>query len=303
MSKEVTVNRNYKDTVFRMVFSDRRNLLSLYNAVAESSHQNPEELKIVTLQNAVYMGMKNDIAFVLDTGLYLYEHQSTRNPNMPLRDLFYIASEYQVLVDDKSLYSSVLQRLPAPKFIVFYNGREQQKDVEYLKLSDAYESRPEGPDLELKVTVYNINAGHNRKLMEQCRILGEYASYVEKVRRYAAELPLNEAVEKAVTECIREGVLEEFLSKNRAEVIRVSIFEYDKEKEERKLRKAEYEAGWQDGQSEGISQGVAQGANGIIAIGRKCNLTDAEIIRQLQASLQCSEAEAVEYLKKSPASK
>ena len=106
-------NRNYKDTIFRMLFSDRKNLLSLYNAVNQSNYNNPDDLEIVTLENAIYMGMKNDLAFIMDTNLYLYEHQSTYNPNMPLRDLFYICSEYQKLVDKKSLYSSTLQKIPA----------------------------------------------------------------------------------------------------------------------------------------------------------------------------------------------
>ena len=103
-------NRTYKDTIFRMLFSDRKNLLSLYNAVNQSNYNNPDDLEIVTLENAIYMGMKNDLAFIMDTNLYLYEHQSTYNPNMPLRDLFYICSEYQKLVDKKSLYSSTLQK-------------------------------------------------------------------------------------------------------------------------------------------------------------------------------------------------
>ena len=108
--KTPTANQNYKDTVFRMLFSDRKNLLSLYNAVNQSDYNNPDDLEIVTLENAIYMGMKNDLAFIMDTNLYLYEHQSTYNPNMPLRDLFYICSEYQKLVDKKSLYSSTLQK-------------------------------------------------------------------------------------------------------------------------------------------------------------------------------------------------
>lgn len=112
----------YKDTVFRMLFSDRKNLLSLYNAISGSHYDDPDKLEIVTLENAIYMGMKNDLAFIVDTDLFLYEHQSTYNPNMPLRDLFYISSEYQKFVDHKSLYSSVLQKIPAPQFIVFYNG-------------------------------------------------------------------------------------------------------------------------------------------------------------------------------------
>lgn len=106
----VSANRNYKDTVFRMLFSDKKNLLSLYNAVNSRDYTNPDDLEIVTLENAIYMGMKNDLAFIIDTNLYLYEHQSTYNPNMPLRDLFYISSEYQKMLDQKSLYSSSLQR-------------------------------------------------------------------------------------------------------------------------------------------------------------------------------------------------
>lgn len=112
--KQLTTHRNYKDTVFRMLFSDRKNLLSLYNAVSGVHYEDPKMLEIVTLENAIYMGMKNDLAFIIDTDLFLYEHQSTYNPNMPLRDLFYISSEYQKLVDKKSLYSSVLQKIPAP---------------------------------------------------------------------------------------------------------------------------------------------------------------------------------------------
>ena len=101
--EQPTANRNYKDTVFRMLFSDRKNLLSLYNAVSGSHYDDPEKLEIITLENAIYMGMKNDLAFIIGTDLFLYEHQSTYSPNMPLRDLFYISSEYQKLVDHKSL--------------------------------------------------------------------------------------------------------------------------------------------------------------------------------------------------------
>lgn len=253
--KNLKANRNYKDTVFRMLFSDRKNLLSLYNAVNGTSYKNPEELEIVTLENAIYMGMKNDLAFIIATNLFLYEHQSTYNPNMPLRDLFYISSEYQKLVDHKSLYSSVLQKIPAPNFIVFYNGTEKKEDRWENALSDAYETPDKEPRLELKVLTLNMNEGHNKELMEQCQTLREYAKYVALVRKYKKEMKLDEAVKCAVDECIQSGILAEFLKKNRAEVIAVSIFEYDKEKEEKKLRKAEYEAGYDDGKKLGITEG------------------------------------------------
>ena len=103
-------------------------------------------------------------------------------------------------------------------------------------MSDAFENPMQDPALELKVTMLNINAGHNEELMNNCHVLWEYAEYVARVRKYAAEMPLNEAVELAITECINEGILTEFLQHNRAEVYKVSIFEYDKEgrMEERK---------------------------------------------------------------------
>lgn len=252
------VNRNYKDTIFRMLFSDRKNLLSLYNAINGTSYENPEELEIVTLENAIYMGMKNDLAFIIDTNLFLYEHQSTYTPNMPLRDLFYISAEYQKLVNQKSLYSSALQKIPAPNFIVFYNGRDKKEDRWENCLSEAYENLFGEPKLELKVVTLNINEGRNHELLEQCQTLREYAAYVALVRKYAKSMELEAAVEKAVDKCIHDGILEEFLQRNRAEVIAVSIFEYDKEEEERKLRKAEFEAGEQSGIEKGIEKGRQQ---------------------------------------------
>ena len=252
------VNRNYKDTVFRMLFSDRKNLLSLYNAVNQKHYTDPEDLEIVTLENAIYMGMKNDLAFIIDTNLYLYEHQSTYNPNMPLRDLFYISNEYQKLLDKKSLYSSSLQKIPAPNFIELYNGTDTLSDFSEHRLSSAFENLSGEPKLELIVTVLNINEGHNALLMEHCQTLKEYSQYVAKVRKYAAGMPLDQAVEYAVDECIKENILADFLRKNRAEVISMSIFEYDKEEEEKKLRKAEFEAGVSLGVEKGVKKGVIE---------------------------------------------
>ena len=254
MNNTPKANKKYKDTVFRMLFSDKKNLLSLYNAINRTRYDDPEKLQIVTLENVIYMGMKNDLAFIIDMNLFLYEHQSTYNPNIPLRDLFYISAEYQKLVDRKSLYSSSLQKIPAPYFIVFYNGTEKQEEYWENSLSDAYENLNGEPRLELKVITLNINEGHNKELLEQCQTLREYAQYVAKVRKYAKEMSLDEAVRRTVNECIQEGILKDFLRANRNEVIAMSIFEYDKEEEEKKLRKAEYEAGIQVGRQEGIQE-------------------------------------------------
>ena len=224
--KTPKANRNYKDTVFRMLFSDRKNLLSLYNAVNQRDYKNPEDLEIVTLENAIYMGMKNDLAFI---------------------------------VDKKSLFSSTLQKIPAPNFIEFYNGSTVIADCTELRLSSAFEHLSGEPKLELVVTVLNVNEGHNADLMQHCSMLKEYSQYVARVRHYASDMPLNEAVKHAVDECIREGILAEFLTWNRNEVISMSIFEYDKELEEKKLRKAEYEYGFSEGEKSGIAKGEKLG--------------------------------------------
>ena len=241
---ETKVQRNYKDSIFRMLFKDKENLLSLYNALNKTDYTDVERLEITTLENAVYLNYKNDVSFVFDFELMLYEHQSTANPNMPLRDLFYVADILQKRTYDKDLYGSKLIRIPSPRFVVFYNGTDSQPERQTLKLSDSYEKEQGNPELELTVTVYNINFGFNEEIMDACRALKEYAMYVELVRTYAKQMPLAEAVEKAVDECIAEGILSEFLRKNKAEAIKVSIYEYDEELHFKTL----YEEGREEGE-------------------------------------------------------
>ena len=246
--------RDYKDTIFRRLFQDRENLLSLYNAVNRTSYTDAEDLTVVTLENAVYMNMKNDVAFLLDNRLSLYEHQSTWNPNMPLRDLFYVSRTYQGLVKDETLYSSKRLRLPAPHFLVFYNGTEEREERSILKLSNSFEyagTQKEEPSLELKVLVLNINQGNNKELLEVCRTLREYMIFVDRIRLYTKTMELDAAAERAVDECIHEGVLSDFLRKNRGEAIEMSIFEYDEERELKLIRRAEYEEGREDGLKQG----------------------------------------------------
>lgn len=264
--QQLAVNRKYKDTVFRMLFQEKKYLLSLYNAMNEKQYTDENALQIITLDNAIYMEMKNDLAFVIDTNLYLYEHQSTKNPNMPLRNLFYIAKEYQKLVEQKSLYSTVIQKIPTPRFVVFYNGIDEMEDRSELLLSSAYVTETTNPDLELRVTVLNVNHGHNIKLLENCPILDEYAQYVEKVRGLALQpgMTLEQAVEKAVNQCIEQGILREFLLKNKSEAVAMSIFEYNKEEEMKKYRRAEREGAIEEGIDIGIEIGIEQNQKAVI---------------------------------------
>lgn len=237
------VQRNYKDTIFRMIFREKENLLSLYNALNGTSYGNAENLEINTLENAVYMNYKNDISFVFNFELLLYEHQSTYSPNIPLRDLLYVARILQNQIKNKNLYSKSLIRIPTPRFVVFYNGTDFQPEQQTLYLSDAFEKKQGESALELAVTVYNINLGHNRKLLDSCQLLREYAQYVAQVRAYTEKMPLAEAVEQAVDDCIRNGILADFLANNRGEAITVSIFEYDEEEHLKCERKEWHEIG------------------------------------------------------------
>ncbi|MCH5260050.1 MAG: hypothetical protein J1F18_09865 [Lachnospiraceae bacterium] len=255
---DVTVQRNYKDTFFRMLFKDKENLLSLYNALNGTNYADVSGLEITTLENAVYMNYKNDVSFVFEHELMLYEHQSTVNPNMPLRDLFYVTDILQKRTYNKDLYSSKLIEIPAPRFVVFYNGVDYQPERQTLKLSDSYEKKQAHPELELTVTMYNINCGCNEEIMEACRTLKEYAIYVERLRTYAKQMPLKEAVAKAVDECIAEGILSDFLEKNRAEAIKVSIYEYDEELHFKTLFEEGHESGYAEGREAGLEQGKSR---------------------------------------------
>ena len=239
-------NRIYKSRIFAMLFSDRNELLKLYNAINGTSYDDPQLLQINTLENAVYMSMQNDVSFIIDMRLNLYEHQSTYSPNLPVRYLLYVADVYSDYTKDMNLYGSRAVQLPKPKFVIFYNGEAEQPDRKELKLSELFTIPEPDPSLELKAVMLNINKGHNRKLMETCKTLQDYAEYTSRVRTYAAEMSLDEAVERAITECIREGILADFLKKNRAEAKKVSIYEYDEERHMRQTRE------------EGIEDGVSQ---------------------------------------------
>ncbi len=253
------VRRNYKDSIFRMLYLDEKELLNLYNAVNGTNYTDVENLEINTLQNAIYMNMKNDVSFLFNFQVNLYEQQSTVNPNMPLRDLLYVTKLFHKMVKDCDLYGSTLVKIPAPRFVVFYNGTEKQPERKIHRLSDSFSKKQEDPELELTVTVLNINAGNNAEILGRCKTLREYMLYTNKVRTYALQMPIEEAVEQAVTECIKEDILAEFLKKNRAEAMEVSIFEYNEELHLANLRREGYEEGLEHGISQGIAQGITQG--------------------------------------------
>ena len=245
------VYRSYKDRLFRMVFREKKELLGLYNAVNGTSYTDPEALTVVTLENAIYMNMKNDLAVVMDFYMDLYEHQSTYNPNIPLRNLHYVARELRSWSNGRTIYGRQLVKIPTPRFFVFYNGRDMQPERQVLKLSDAFMNPEEDPALELKVVMLNINLGRNKELMEQCHTLLEYAQFVDRLRTCEKSMGREEAVKHTVDTCIREGILRDFLLKYREEAIEMCIFEYDEEETLRQLGQQSYE--------EGVAAGIEQG--------------------------------------------
>ena len=296
MSTPKKAKRNYKDTVSRMLFRKPENALSLYNALNGTDYTDSTQITFNMLENAIYMGMHNDISFLIMNETNLYEHQSTYNLNMPLRDLFYIAELLQVYVKDESLYSSKLIKLPTPHFVVFYNGVEQKPERKILKLSEAFEVETEDPELELKVTILNINPGKNEELKNKCPVLKEYTQYVEKVRENITGMPLQEAVEQAIEYCIQNDILRDFLTEQKAEVVKMSIFEYDEQREIELIRRDEREIGKEIGERIGIEKERENTIQSIISIYNELGCEPEQAVKKLIEQCNLSKEQANEQI-------
>ena len=215
---EHKINKKYKDRVFRVIFHEKKDLLELYNAINDSNYTNPDDLTITTIEDVVYMGMKNDLSFIIGDVMNLYEHQSSFSPNLPLRGLFYFSSLYREYIEPVKyrLYSTSPLHIPFPQYIVFYNGTKKEPERQELKLSDLFiEDKGEmNPALECTAVVLNINLGKNRELMEKCKQLREYAEFIAIIRKYLAEgMQFEKSVEIAVDNCIKNGILADVLQK------------------------------------------------------------------------------------------
>ena len=257
-----SINRQYKDRLFRAIFGSaerKEYALALYNAVNGTSYENAEALQIYTIEDAVYLGMKDDVAFIFANMLSLYEQQSTLNPNMPLRGLLYLAKQYEKYVEDSklNLYRTKLQKIPTPQYFVFYNGSEDQPEKLELRLSDAFlTNSATGTCLEVIATVLNINYGKNRALLENCKPLADYSRFVNCVRiNQEAGLTLADAVDTAVDQAIAEDLLDGYFRRHKAEVIGMVLAEYDEEQ----TLKDWYEDGKEEGRVEGRAEGRAEG--------------------------------------------
>ena len=228
-----SVNHQKYDHVFKIVFSNREELLSLYNALAETAHTDPEEITVNTLEDAVFIGIKNDLSFIIDSRLNLFEHQSTINPNIPLRGLYYLSDIYKTMYSGTMLHSTKAIRLLSPRFIVFYNGKEEMPDTFECKLSDMFINKEEHPDLDVTAHVININPGHNEELLDKCGKLREFSVFSAKMRealdeaRGLSKEDLEKIVLKVIDSCIEENILADILRKERVRVMDSVLAEFD----------------------------------------------------------------------------
>ena len=306
-SRKREPKRTYKDTLFRTIFGgkderSKRWLLSLYNALSGKNHTNIEDLEITTLEDVIYVSMKNDLSFLIHSQMCLYEHQSTVNPNMPLRGLLYFSQLYQQYIDKhkRNLYGSMLVKIPAPQFIVFYNGDTKQADIVEYKLSDAFiesgkfanitESPQENScrdkdiaKFEWTATVININKNHNESLSKNCEPLYYYCEFVNQVKENLSQgMTFDSAVNEAVDFAIKGDFLEGFFREKRMKILDDIYTEFDQESYDETLRN--------DGRIEGIQIGaretaIANAKNFLLEtdlppekIARCCNLPLEQVI-------------------------
>ena len=259
MLESVTINRTYKDRLFKIIFEDKKELLSLYNALTGKNYQNPDELEINTIDDVIYMHLKNDMSFILDDWQNLFEQQSTFNPNQPLRGFFYFADLYKVKYFGKKIYSTRLLKIPTPQYIVFYNGTMNMPDKKELRLSDAFQQPTTQPDIEVVAHMLNINYGHNKELMERCRKLKEYAQFIDIIRHYLKENKQwsnEQAISKAIDDCIKNNILRDILQKERLRVMASILSEFDEVGYKEMIRQEAYEDAYEDAYEEGVEYGV-----------------------------------------------
>jgi len=268
--KDFGTNRQFKDRLFVFLFGNeeyKENTLSLYNAVVGSNYKNVDDIVFYTIRDVIYIKMKNDVAVLFDSRLSLWEHQSTYNPNMPLRGLMYFGKLYDKYIQtgNKNIFGKTLIKIPTPRYYVFYNGTEDYPAIMDLKLSDAFETGEKTGDFEWTATVYNLNSGKNHGLLDRCRVLDEYMEFVESVRKHLELGTDNDAaIDNAVTECIENGILAGYLLAHRSEVIDMVLTEFNEEVFRKGMREEGFQEGYEKGIEDGIEQGIEQGRNSLV---------------------------------------
>ena len=249
-------NREYKNSVFSLLFSDKKNIIELYNAIGGTEYDLDTEVEINTLEKALYFDRYNDLSFLIDGRfVVLIEHQSTINENMPLRALLYVARVYEKIIDSISIYSKTLIKIPTPEFYVLYNGDDKYPATQTLKLSDAFKVPKKF--LELEVKVININYEEQPEILEKSHTLRGYSYFVNRVKGFRTQgLSLEEAIPLAIQSCVDEDVLTNFLELHGSEVRNMLYVEFNME-DALKVREAE-------GKAEGKAESIVEAIKNIV---------------------------------------
>ncbi len=255
--KNTKNNIHYKDRLFRMLFGRKEykeNIISLYNALNGTNYPEDTDFEITTIDDTIYITMKNDVSLLIDSYLPLWEQQSSYNPNMPLRGLMYFGKLYDAYVEthELNIYGSAMVKIPSPQYIVLYNGTRDTESVVKLKLSDSFIHTDESGEFEWTATMYNLNKGKNEELLKSCKPLSDYMSLINCIRKNQnSGMSNSDAVDKAVDSCIEEGILSDFLIKHRAEVKDMVLTEFNEKVFVNGIRA--------EGREEGLAEGISQG--------------------------------------------
>jgi len=287
----MNANVKYKNSVFSLLFNNPDAIRELYSALEGVTLPPDVPIDINTLSDVLYMDQINDLSFTIDNRLVvLIEHQSTINPNMPLRLLMYIAHIYEKIIDRKNLYLSKFEKIPAPEFIVLYNGKKPYPDRDILRLSDAFKDANSlrgvesvVQSLELVVQVYNINNGHNIEILEKSRNLGGYSIFVDKMREYALTLPFEEAMKKAIKYCMDNNILKSFLETHSTEVFNMLLTEWNLEEAIAVNREDAWEEGREEGREEIARNALSKGLP--LDVIHDITGLDIQVIQNIQAGL------------------
>ena len=265
--------KTFRDTLFRSIYSgkddrSKRWLLSLYNALSNKNYTDISALEITTIDDVIYVTMKNDLSFLINSEMHLFEQQSTVNPNMPLRGLIYFSQLYQKEVAKRNLdiFGRARIKIPSPKFVVFYNGKQEQDDIVKYRLSELFELKDESREFEWTATVININKNHNESLQKKCESLYHYCVFVDRVKanldkRMEPEDAINEAVDFA----IKGNFLDGYFKEQRMNIVGNLLTEFNQEDYDRNRRAEGFEDGRALGRSEGERQNAIANAKNLLS--------------------------------------
>ena len=251
------VKNNYKDNTFCALFSEKKNLIELYNALSGSSFDMDTPVEIVTLDNTFFGDRENDLSFIIDNRwIVLAEQQSTLCPNIPLRMLVYVARQYENLVFSRDIYSRKLLKIPTPELYVFYNGPQDAPVEQEMKLSDAFMAECDKIAIEVTVKFINVNYEKGAEILKGCKTMKGYSLLLHMIREECeATGELKTAIENCIRKCVEEGIIADFLKEHWGEVMSF-LFEKLTREECEAIREAD---GFEEGYAKGIEKGEASG--------------------------------------------